>query len=471
MAQELLSRPKSYYINSVIAVCIMLFFGFLPPLGSMTEIGMRILGIFLGAIYAWCTVELVWPSFFALICLGFTDYITVPKAFATAASNDTVLTALFFFCIATLVQTSGLGNVIANKILGLKIAKGRPWVLSTILLLAAYIASIMIKQMPAVIICWTFLYNIAEEAKMDKQHKYVELMVVGMVYATIFAQCLLPFFMGVLVNFGMASAAYGAELSVSYIVYMLWAFIFGLVAIAFYVFMCKFILRPDVSGLKNIDYTKFSAESKMNAKQKFIGCYFIALVIALLITSLFPTDWVITKIFSRLGTLGIIMLFVGIALLVPFDGQPLGGKFKNLSALTLAGALVSEGTGIKPLIASIVIPILGDYSPYMFMVVFLLMALILTNLINNVVVSTVLLPIVIPMADTIGFSPLALTALFTVTTTVAILLPSASPSGALMHSNRDHLSAKHALLYAFLANLCYVIALLTVGIPLAMLMM
>ena len=353
MATVIAKRPTSYYINSVITICLMLFFGFLPPFSTLTPLGMRILGIFLGAIYGWCTVELIWPSFLALIMLGFTEYTTVTAAFQTAASNETVLISLFFLCVAHLVQTSGLGSVVANKILSMKISRGRPWVMSTMLLLAAYIATILLKSTPAVLLCWTFLYSIGEAANMPKQHKYVEVMVIGIVYTTIFAQCLFPFFMGALINFGLASTAYGATLNVSYAAFIAWAFIFGVASVAMYILMCKFVIRPDVSALKNIDYTKYADNQQMSGKQKLIGILFIVLVFALLATSLLPSSWSVTKFFNSLGTLGIIMAFVALILFIPYDGQPLGGKFKDLaqgiawdliiwiaSALTLDGGLV-----------------------------------------------------------------------------------------------------------------------------------
>ena len=42
------SKNTSYYINSVIGVCIMLFFGYLPTFSTVTPMGMKILGIYIG---------------------------------------------------------------------------------------------------------------------------------------------------------------------------------------------------------------------------------------------------------------------------------------------------------------------------------------------------------------------------------------------------------------------------------------
>lgn len=84
-------RQTMKYVNSVIAVLFMLFFRFLPAPAPLEPVGMAILGIFIGAIYAWCTVSLIWPSILALTLLGLTGYCTVQQAYATAAGNNTVL--------------------------------------------------------------------------------------------------------------------------------------------------------------------------------------------------------------------------------------------------------------------------------------------------------------------------------------------------------------------------------------------
>ena len=48
----------------------MLFFGYLPPFGTVTELGMKVLGIFIGAIWCFSTVGCFWPALLALILFG-----------------------------------------------------------------------------------------------------------------------------------------------------------------------------------------------------------------------------------------------------------------------------------------------------------------------------------------------------------------------------------------------------------------
>ncbi len=66
----------TYWIHSAIAISFMLFFRFLPAPEPLTPYGMALLGIFIGAVYGWCTVSMIWPSLLALTLMGLTLGVT-----------------------------------------------------------------------------------------------------------------------------------------------------------------------------------------------------------------------------------------------------------------------------------------------------------------------------------------------------------------------------------------------------------
>ena len=87
----LADKPKNtkYYINSAIGVSIMLFFGYLPTFSTVTPIGMKILGIYLGLLYLWSTVDLIWPSLLGIIITGFSGYDSVSGILASGFGDGT----------------------------------------------------------------------------------------------------------------------------------------------------------------------------------------------------------------------------------------------------------------------------------------------------------------------------------------------------------------------------------------------
>ena len=58
-ATAIQGKRISYYINSVITVAIMIVFWFLPPAGFITEIGMKVLGVYIALLYGWSTVGFI----------------------------------------------------------------------------------------------------------------------------------------------------------------------------------------------------------------------------------------------------------------------------------------------------------------------------------------------------------------------------------------------------------------------------
>lgn len=77
-------------------------FGYLPTFGQITPVGMKILGIFLGCIFAWCFGELVWSSILGLVSLGIFGFGTMGVNFASAYANNTIATMItaIVFCYA-----------------------------------------------------------------------------------------------------------------------------------------------------------------------------------------------------------------------------------------------------------------------------------------------------------------------------------------------------------------------------------
>lgn len=68
----------------IIMFALMFIIGNLQPFGTVTPMGMDILGIFVGTLYGWLFLDLLWPSLIALVALGMTGYMTVGEAFSQA---------------------------------------------------------------------------------------------------------------------------------------------------------------------------------------------------------------------------------------------------------------------------------------------------------------------------------------------------------------------------------------------------
>lgn len=127
-------NKKKFYIISALSFICMIFFSFLPPIGDITPIGMRALGIFIGCMIGWIAGYIITTSL-----LGLTVYaLYMPgESFATMLSgmfgNTNMLMIASSLLFAYAVQESGLMNYISQKLLATKFAKKSPWHLSVIM--------------------------------------------------------------------------------------------------------------------------------------------------------------------------------------------------------------------------------------------------------------------------------------------------------------------------------------------------
>ena len=86
-----------YCVNSAISLILMFGFGYLPPIGGITQLGMQILGIFLGMVYGWISVSIPWPSMAGLIALIQTGYMSSGDVIKASFGESNVVLMFFIF--------------------------------------------------------------------------------------------------------------------------------------------------------------------------------------------------------------------------------------------------------------------------------------------------------------------------------------------------------------------------------------
>ena len=113
-----IKKSPAYMINSLITVAIMLIFGMLPPFAPITQLGMQVAGIFIGLIYGWTTVGLIWPSMLGMILLSLTSYGSINQVLIEGFGSSTVVMILFILIFAAAVTASGEHLGLHHHLLG-----------------------------------------------------------------------------------------------------------------------------------------------------------------------------------------------------------------------------------------------------------------------------------------------------------------------------------------------------------------
>lgn len=454
-----MSAKMKYYLHAIIVLCFMLFFRFLPTVGPVTELGMQILGIFIGCLWGWiATGNLIWPSVLGWIVLGVTtEYTTVNGALTSVFSNGTIILIIGLLMFAGVISSCGLTVNMSHALVNAKFAKGKPWVLSFMILMASFWSSALVSGIAGSLICFEFIYSIAKQTGYKEKDSWPAMMIAGVIFAACIGGALMPYKQGVVASYGFLTSASGGALSYNYGEYLIFGIVFSIISMGLYLIGCKFILKPDVKKFYEASYD-LSEMPALTAKQKFTAILLVILVVVLLVPSFLPKSWALTKVFLSIGTAGLVFMVVTLALFIKDKNGENYFKIKEISpsiswdliimvgtALTIGPALSSEGTGIRELFASVLTPLCNGQGAYIFTLVLVVGILIGTNFINNAVMGAIFIPIVAVVYGDLGINPIAVVALISFASNVGMLLPSSSPLGAILNANKEWISQKQII--------------------------
>ncbi len=465
-----------YLLNSVITISLMLFLGYLPAPDPITPMGMKILGIVLGAIYGWSTVDMVWPSISALVLLGFSGYTTVKQAFALAVSNDTVLFVFFLLLLSGIMNQTGVAKAIALRIISSKRAEGKPWIITLLVLLSAYVPAMAVGGLPIMLICWNIVYQISDEVGFKPQDEWPSLMLFGVAIASTIGMCFFPFQITPIGMYAILEAVDPTK-TVAYLPYMIYSGTFSVVMLlGFYGFM-RLIARPSVSPLEN--YKVQGKAEPFSFEQKLALGAMLLIIVLLSFPSIFP-NLMLSQLLSAVGNTGIVAAVVGACLVFRKDGKQIfsidaiaskglmwGMLFMFSTALCISTALTSPETGISKFLISKLSVVFSGMTPFAFQASMLLLVLIATNFLSNPVVAVIFIPIAYSFGKQIGVDILVIMPSMIFLNLLDFMLPSGSPTAAIIYGNRKWITTRSILRYSAVMMLLAYLIVVVIGIPLS----
>ena len=470
----------TYVVNSVIALAIMAGFKYVVPAADpLTPLGVEVLGIFLGTLYGWLVVgDVVWPSIACLVFLGLSDYTTVTAAFATGFGNNTVLLMLFFFLFTNIISNAGVIEYVAHWIATRKIAYGKPWMLSILLMIAAIVSFFMVSATAACLVMIPLIQSIARLYGFKPGDKWPMLMMVGLVFVGSTSYLILPFKSLPLIVFASYEATTGMSVPVG--PFMLIIGISTLFAFAVFLILCKYVFKPNVALISD-QTIDLKQKPELDSHQKFVFAYFIIVLLLLIIPNLLDSKLPIVGTLKSIGNVGILAISVVFYVACQFrDGLTINGIFsKNISwniiflltaAMSMSGAFTAEKTGISPWLSNLVMPIVQGQSPFVFIVLVCLICCLLTNVANNQAVCAIFTPIILTIGMALDASLPTLAVCMMAACNVGMITPPASATGALLHGDKEWVPGKSAVLYGFICSVINLINAIFIIYPLGCLL-
>ncbi len=479
MTQSLSKKKGIFYVHVLITLLFMFGFGYLPAVDPITPVGMKMLGIFIGLVYAWSTTSLLWPSFLGMVAIASSGVMSMTEFAKLSFGNETVVFIILVTAFATALNKAGLVKFLSSWIISRKVVEGRPWLFTLFILLGAFLGGMFVNCLASVIFFWSILYSVCKEFGMKPYEKYPSLMILGIVFSSMTAGLtVFPFRLTALIVLGALQSV--AQISIPFAQFIVYTFPMGLLLILTYFLTMRYVFRCDLTCMKDISVNFIDKNDLiLNKNQKF-AIFLTALMIILLISidlfKLFLPEFFLTKLLAQWGIIGVMLVVTSIALLVSVDGKPFM-DFKEAMAgvdwemtylfaiiLPFSTILTSDATGIKTFLVQVLSPLFMGESFLFFAFIVLLLGTLLTNVANNAVLLVIFINICCPICESMGISPIPLVMCMLWCFQLAYMTPAASAPAAFVFGNTDWI--KPTMMYKYIAITLVILFVVAFGIGL-----
>ena len=469
-------KNTSYYIHSAITIAIMFLFPLLPNIGSITDVGMHLLGITIGMLYGWIFVELAWPSVFGMLMIGSTGFTTISGAFTSGFGNSTIVTGFMFFAFAMMLDQMKVTDFVANKMLSQKFIIGRPWVLVTMILAIAYVIGALADTIPGTFITWSIALAITDKSGYSRDDKLVAFLLCGIVFSATLGGMLLPFKITSIAFCGFLTAATGLTIDAAkFIIFM---GVTTILVLALLLVLAKLVIKLDVSKLETSEESLKVYDVPGTTLQKAGFALLGIFIIMLLIPSFMPKTIPAVAMLKNWGTIGCLAVVILIpAILRDENGNAIvsiSTMMKGtgwdiiwllIATVVAASGLSSADTGIMTTVSQFVMPLIHEMSPTVLMIIASLIVCIITQFIHNFIVGAMFIPFVIPICISAGGNPILCFFFLYWGLMLAFATPAASMTSAFMHGH-ENVTPKDAYGYGSLYMVIGLLTTFAVGIPL-----
>ncbi len=463
---------KISIIHYIVVAAFCLCFRFVPPFMGLTEMGMGIMGTFIGAVYGWVLIDMLWPSVLALVGIGLS--IGMNNMMTASFGSLTIVAMIVCMMAIGAAMKNGAFTWLAMKLLTNPAFAGRGWTILTVILLLAWLVG-SFNPIIMMMIFASFMISMFEQVGVKKDDKLVVIMFLAVSYQLMRGQILFPF-MGTGLTYLMAYNNMFPQLPIPMGQYLAMMFSMGIIMLVVLLALMKFVFRVDVSPLSN--YKPEGGVPAATKGQKMALAVFAIFMLTMVVMIFAPAT--IKHFLEQFGVVGVgMMLGALVPLLKDENGKPLG-DLEDLLHLVNWGQLMMVGyimvvstqmmmptTGISTFMANIIKPFMA-LPPLVFIMVVMVFCLVLTNVANNMLAAILCMPFLVNFGSMIGMNPVGMVCLMFIISEFALATPAASPVTGVAFSYTNWVSSGQMSKYGILLVLILFAVFMVIGWPLQM---
>ena len=479
MKSQKLCMPAPKAGKLIVSLLIIALFWFLPAPAPLTQIGMRVIGIFIGTVLLLSLVDTVWPAILAVALLGRSGVATLNEAIAGTLGSWIVYFILMSFVMTYALNKSGFTDRLVAKFMSMKFVSKSPWTFTISMATIGLILACFMDQIPATAFMLMFANKVYEELGYTKKDAYHHIANILIVYAVIIGGAMTPISHSLaILGMGIYEATTGV--SISLFTYMAFGVPTGLVLYIAMVVIIRLTCKPDMSNFKNFDIQKvLKQQGKMQLKEIITVIVFFGTVILWMlpgIASMFTqAEWV--KALNGYGITFWAIISVILMSIISVDNEPIidlkevMNKHINWSILIfiaigvyLGSALSNEATGVSAWITENITPLTASMPPAIVVLIITTAGVCLTNFASNVSTITVMtgVGVTLALASNGAINPAGIALCTTMAGSCAYLLPSSFGCIAMLHGD-EYSNSKKIYIYGLIMMLISSLAIAFIG--------
>ncbi len=467
---------KKQYVHLAIMLVLTVLIGCCPPFGAVTSYGMRALGVFIGVLYGWMTIDLIWPSLFGFVAIAIFGIMDTTSALSVGFGNEQLVQVLSVMVMAGALDRLGVTRMLANWMVTRKIFRKNPWFLICGLIFSSYFLGVFGAAIAGIMLLWGVVTQIAEEAHLGQENRLVTFMVMMITAANFYGMFSLPFHATAMIFLGYFIDTTGMNYATAS--FILVAGVTSILLLLVMILIARFVFRIDASTFVMPEETIKRIESEHAEKPAKIG--FTVLVIYMMALIL-PSTWENMPgagVLNMLGIGGCSLVAMIVLAAISVQGKPMFSLAKTwtsyvewplilLLAVTfpIAEAIRADEAGIMPTVAGLVIPIVSKMGLMTFMIIVTVLLGVLTQFTHNIVLAALFVPFLIPLCIQMGGNPFVLFMMIFISLNSSYMTPAASFQSAMVHAHKGT-SVKWNYIYGATISVVAWIILIVVTVPL-----
>lgn len=444
--------PRPTLVKILVSLLIIVAFWFLPAPAPMTQIGMRVIGVFIGTVLLLSLVDTVWPAILAVALLGRTGVASLNSAIAGTLGSWIVYFILMSFVMTYALNKSGFTDRLVAKFMGMKFVSRSPWTFTISMATIGLILACFMDQIPATAFMLMFANKVYEELGYTKKDAYPHMANVMVVYGVIIGGAMTPISHSLAI-LGMGIYEATAGVSMSLFTYLAFGVPTGLVLYVALTLIMRLTCRPDMSNFKDFDVQKvLKHQGKMQVKELITVIIFFGTVVMWMlpgVAGMFTSAaWV--DILNGYGITFWAIISVILMSVISVNDEPIVNLKEVMNGhinwailifiaigVYLGSALSNEATGVNAWITANITPLTSALSPVLVVLIITTVGVCLTNFASNVSTITVMtgVGVTLALASNGAINPAGIALCTTMAGSCAYLLPSSFGCIAMLHGD------------------------------------